>query len=355
VKKTLNKKELPSIDLDAGHYVEAKRLGMSYTDYLAKLERDKGYEPVGAAAELDAFERQLAAHDIIVRGNASLVDAFYATKQSSVLFPEYISRQVSLGMTWGKWAVALEDVIAATDTLTGTAVAQIPALDFDKEKTKASKVAEGASFPTATITFKDRSIKLGKVGVKFGATYEVLRRMKLPVLNIFLQRIGYQIKKQKTELALLVLKDGDGNAGSAAATSNAGGTWTYAQYVKFVLSAEEGHEFTHVCMNGSFLQDMLTDTTNFPQFQSRGILERFLETGELVDFLGVKWTTHGKMDSETMMAWEKFTSLIAYSEAGANLVETEKVIGQQLENSVISEMIAYGKSFNGTASYKTKS
>lgn len=350
----LLKKDLPDIQLDAGMYSQARQLGMSMTDYLAQLESDKGYEPKGDAAELDAFERQLAKHDISPQG-ASLVQDFFKTSTSAVLFPEYVQRQVSLGMLWGKREVSIEDLIAATDTLVGTDVTRIPGLDFSAEKAKASKVSEGSRFPVATIKFKDKTVQLGKVGVAFQSSYEAIRRVKLPIINIMLQRIGYNIKNQITELALKVMKDGDGSAGSAATTSTTTTTtWTYADYVDAIMSAADGHEYSHICLAKAFMQKMLTDATNFPQFQSRSILEAFLKTGDLTDFLGVKWRTHAKADDNTILSWEQSSSLISYEEAGANLVETDKFINKQMHESVISKMIGFGKPFEACAGYKTK-
>lgn len=350
----LMKKDLPDIQLDAGMYSQARQLGMSMTDYLAQLEVEKGYEPKGDAAELDAFERQLAKHDISPQG-ASLVQDFFKTSTSSVLFPEYVQRQVSLGMLWGKREVSIEDLIAATEPLTGTDVARIPGLDFTAEKAKASKVSEGTGFPVATVKFKDKTMQLGKVGVAFGATYEAVRRVKLPIMNIFLQRIGYNIKIQATELGLKVLKDGDGSPGSAITPTETDTTsWKYADYVDAIMSAADGHEYSHLCINKKFLQKMLTDATNFPQFQSRSILEAFLKTGDLTDFLGVKWRTHAKADDNTMLSWEQWSSLILYEETGGNLVETDKLIDKQLHTSVVSKMIGFGKPFDACAGYKTK-
>ena len=257
-------------------------------------------------------------------------------------------------MDWGKKEVRMEHVVAARqENREGTA--RIPAIDFDKEMAKARKVGEGAKFPTARIGFKDKTVTLAKIGIRVEFSYEYLRRVALPVANIMLQRIGYNIRKQKAELALKVLKDGDGNSGSAAPTSNAGGTWTYAEYVKAILGAPDGHEFSHLCVNKEFLQLMLTDSTNFPQFQSRAILERFLQTGEVQDFMGITWTTHEGMDAEAMLIWELAQALIEYYEPGASLVETDKWINQQIEGSVISETFAFGKPFESVAHYKTKS
>ena len=76
------------IKLEKGMYHEG---GRSFTQVLEKLDPSEQYK--GTALEgLDAFQRQLKRFDIKVKGAGSdVVDKFFATTQSSVLFPEYIA------------------------------------------------------------------------------------------------------------------------------------------------------------------------------------------------------------------------------------------------------------------------
>jgi len=333
-------------------YTEAKRLGISFTDLLAREEKKQGYAPAGDAAKLDAFERQLVMNEI--NSKASLVEEFFKTSESAVLFPEYISRQIELGMEIGKREVKMSDIVAATEMISKSGAARIPAIDLANSKRKSAKVAEGAEFPKVQIKFKDKTVVLEKIGKQFEFSYEAIRRMSLPVVNLLLQHIGHELALQKTEQALLVMRDGDGNPGSAADQPAGIATWTYARYVELALGASRGHEFTHLCMNNLMLQTILTDDVNFKQFQSVNILERFLTTGEITDFLGVKWTIHPDVDNDAILAWEQRTGLVEYKEAGSQIVESDKIIEKQLEKTVISETVAFGKPFSNTARWQIK-
>ena len=77
-----------NIRLDKGLYTTGK----SFSDALESIDPSENY--IGTELEgLDAFQRQLKRFDIKVKGAGSdVVDKFFATTQSSVLFPEYIAR-----------------------------------------------------------------------------------------------------------------------------------------------------------------------------------------------------------------------------------------------------------------------
>ena len=70
----------------------------------------------GTALEgLDAFQRQLKRFDIKVKGTGSdVVEKFFRTADSAVLFPEYIARSVRQGM---EEADLLPQLTAAGDTV----------------------------------------------------------------------------------------------------------------------------------------------------------------------------------------------------------------------------------------------
>ena len=81
-----------TIRLHEGLYGEARQRGLDLTNYLETLD------PSPTASELDAFERQLALAGIRVNGEESdVIDRFFASQESSVLFPEFVSRAVRTG------------------------------------------------------------------------------------------------------------------------------------------------------------------------------------------------------------------------------------------------------------------
>ena len=84
-----------NLKLEKGMYHEA---GRSFTQVLESRDPSEQYR--GTALEgLDAFQRQLKRFDIKVKGTGSdVVEKFFRTADSAVLFPEYIARSVRQGM-----------------------------------------------------------------------------------------------------------------------------------------------------------------------------------------------------------------------------------------------------------------
>ena len=87
--------QFETVKLDKGMYSEA---GRSFTKVLEKCDPSEQYK--GTPLEhLDAFQRQLKRFDIKVKGTGSdVVEKFFRTADSAVLFPEYIARSVRQGM-----------------------------------------------------------------------------------------------------------------------------------------------------------------------------------------------------------------------------------------------------------------
>ena len=84
-----------NVKLEKGMYGQN---GKSFLKVLEGLDPSESYK--GTALEgLDAFQRQLKRFDIHVKGAGSdMVEKFFHTSESSVLFPEFVSRVVRQGM-----------------------------------------------------------------------------------------------------------------------------------------------------------------------------------------------------------------------------------------------------------------
>ena len=84
-----------NLKLEKGMYAQS---GKSFSRVLESLDPSENYR--GTAMEgLDAFQRQLKRFDIHVKGAGSnMVEKFFHTTDSAVLFPEFVSRVVRQGM-----------------------------------------------------------------------------------------------------------------------------------------------------------------------------------------------------------------------------------------------------------------
>ncbi|TGM88501.1 hypothetical protein [Leptospira licerasiae] len=345
------------LDLDAGAYKDAKSEGLSMSEFMEKEELDAGYDPeTPAGKDLSAFERQLMANDIrIGQANFAVEDFIKASNQSKYLFPEFVNQNIYIGMNMGQLQVKLEDTYSVKTRVSQGAVVST-AFDISGSDLKAKrKTKEDGQFPKAVIATKSKPLKTNKVGLEIDFTYEVLKRMQiLKAQNVF-QVFGWKLSQQITQRALQVIKDGDGNDNTAAPTSQTSTTtFKYADVVNMLLSADQGVEFTHAVVNKTFLEKMLTDETNFKQFQSMNLLEGYVKTGQVLNFFGVNWKTHPEIADDVILAWNKDVTLELFEDSSGQLVESDRFIREQIEGTVISYEFEFGKLFSASCHYKTK-
>ena len=153
--------------LEKGMYQEA---GRSFTQVLEREDPSDQYK--GTPMEgLDAFQRQLKRFDIKVRGTASdVVDKFFRTSDSAVLFPEYIARSVRQGM---EEADLLPRITASVTRIEGLDYRSIASVPEDEKRLR--RVEEGASIPATTVKTKESLVHLHKRGRMLVASYEAVR------------------------------------------------------------------------------------------------------------------------------------------------------------------------------------
>ena len=133
-----------NINLEKGMYAHPEK---SFSEVLEELDPSANYR--GTELEgMDAFSRQLKRFDIKVSGkNSDPIEKFFRTTDSSVLFPEYISRSVAQGI---ENSSILDSIIATTT--------KIDALDAHHRRFPPLQ-CEGYSrryFLVATISFIER-------------------------------------------------------------------------------------------------------------------------------------------------------------------------------------------------------
>ena len=86
---------IKDLTLEKGMYHETdeNQRVVPFVKLLERLDPSENYE--GPLAKLSAFERQLARFGIRVKGpNADVLEKFFATTTSAVLFPAYVSERV---------------------------------------------------------------------------------------------------------------------------------------------------------------------------------------------------------------------------------------------------------------------
>ena len=132
-----------TVKLEKGMYGET---GRTFTQVLEAQDPSEQYK--GTALEgLDAFQRQLKRFDIKVKGAGSdVVEKFFSTADSAVLFPEYVARAVRQGMEEADLLPAITAAVTRFDGMDYRSITSVP----DEEK-ELRRVEEGAAIPSTTV------------------------------------------------------------------------------------------------------------------------------------------------------------------------------------------------------------
>ena len=320
-----------NIKLEKGLYS-----GGNFTSALESIDKDENYK--GTPFEgLDAYQRQLKRYNIKVSGPGSdCIEKFFSTSDSSVLFPEFVSRCVKQGM---QQADILSSIVATTTTINSNDYRSISS-DMSSDDKELKVVGEGAYIPQTSVKTKDNLVTLRKRGRSLVASYEAIKYQKLDLFAVTLKQIGAYISKTLLEDAIDVLRNGDGNANSAHVTQTAtAGTLAYSDLVSLWCS------FDPYNMNKIIASpDMTSAILNMSQFRDAAAGLDFHGTGKLVSPFGAELINSSAMASGYLIGLDKNASL-EMVKAGDIMTEYDKLIDRQLDRAVISCTVGFAKMF----------
>jgi hypothetical protein len=320
---------MPNVTLEKEMYDEARQKGLSFTEFLSR-EVEPGDE------ELDAFQKQLKKHKIIVDGaDISLVEDFYRTYESSVLFPEFINRNVRIGMEMGRNQCQISDLIATTQQLPGDTYRSIEAAASSGEK-GAFRVGQRGEFPTTVISTTEKPVSLMKIGHKLEATYEVLRRVQVDLIALHIQLIGRKLRDSVVAWALDVIVNGDGNSNPAPTFSQTG--LNYNNFVDFDM---EWPDYEATVFVGA--KAAIAGILKLSEFKDPQAGFNYQATGNLISPLGVVLRKDASVAANSLIGVDRNAALEMLVEAGSQFVEADKVIDKQFEKTVISQVTGFAK------------
>ena len=321
-----------NVRLEKGMYHEA---GRSFTQVLEKLDPSEQYR--GTPLEgLDAYQRQLKRFDIRVKGAGSdVVEKFFKTAQSAVLFPEYIARAVKAGM---EEANVLPDITATETVIDGMDYRSI--LSVPEEERELKQVAEGASIPQTTVRTRDNLVKLHKRGRMLVASYEAIRFQKLDLFSVTLRQIGAQIGRMHLEDAVDVILNGDGGGNAAQESAVAKpGALTYEDLVAF-WNLFEPYQLNALLLGTDTMPKLL----GLRQMRDAEAGLDFHGTGRLITPMGAKVLRCSAVPAGKIIGLDKNYAL-EMVKAGDVMVEYDKLIDRQLERAAITTTSGFAKIF----------
>lgn len=321
-----------NVKLDKGMYQEA---GRTFTQVLERQDPSEQYK--GTSLEgLDAFQRQLKRFDIKVKGAGSdVVEKFFRTADSAVLFPEYIARSVRQGMEED----ILPHITAAVTKFDGMDYRSITA-EGGEESKELRHVEEGAAIPSTTIQVQSNLVKLRKRGRMLVASYEAVRYQKLDLFSVTLRQIGAHIARANLEDAVDVLMNGDGNDNAAAVDSvKIEGTLTYDDLVDFWVKFDP-YQMNALLVSGDVMVKML----KLSEFQNPMTGLNFQGTGKLTTPLGATLLRSSVLPAGTAIGLDKRFALEMVQGSDV-MVEYDKLIDRQLERAAITTISGFAKVF----------
>ena len=321
-----------NVKLEKGLYREA---GRTFSQVLEKLDPSEQYK--GTALEgLDAFQRQLKRFDIRVKGAGSdLVDKFFSTSQSAVLFPEYIARAVKVGIDESN---ILPEITATETHIEGMDYRSITSVPEDEKKLK--RVAEGAAIPQTTVKTQSSLVRLHKRGRMLVASYEAIRFQKLDLFSVTLRQIGAQIGRMHLEDAVNVVLSGDGNDNPATVVEVASaGTLTYNDLLTF-WNGFEPYQLNTLLVGS----DTMVKLLSLSQMQDAAAGLSFHGTGKLITPMGAKVLRSSAVPAGKIIGLDKHYALEMVKAGDVN-VEYDKLIDRQLERAAITTISGYAKIF----------
>ncbi len=321
-----------NIKLDKGLYTTGK----SFTEALESIDPSENY--IGTELEgLDAFQRQLKRFDIKVSGkNSDPIEKFFRTTDSSVLFPEYISRSVAQGV---ENSSILDSIIATTTKIDGLDYRSVTTVN-DNKNYDPSLIAEGAFIPETKIVTKDRLVTLNKCGRLLSASYEAIRFQKLDLFAVALKQIGAGIARAQLAQAIEVLINGDGNSNSAPEFET---EEAFINYNDLITLWSELAPYNLTTMIAA--PDIMNHILMLDEFKDGYKGLDFHATGKMITPLGAELFRSTAMPDSTLIGFDKTCSLEKV-EAMPITTEYDKLIDRQLERAAITTIAGFSKIYD---------
>lgn len=327
------------LKLEKGMYNEA---GKSFTQVLEGADPSERYQ--GTPMEgLDAYQRQLKRFDIRVKGTGSdVVEKFFRTSDSAVLFPEYIARSVRQGMEEADLLPDITATVTRFDGLDYRSIASVP----DKEK-ELRRVGEGAAIPATTVKTQENLVRLHKRGRMLVASYEAVRYQKLDLFSVTLRQIGAHINRMLLEDAIDVLINGDDNDNAATVFAvgegpigGTAGALDYEALVDFWAQFEPYELNTLLAPT-----DVMVSMLKLPEFQNPLSGLNFQGTGKLSTPMGAKLLRTSAMEAGSIIGLDRRYALEMVQSGEGVMVEYDKLIDRQLERAAITTIAGFAKVF----------
>lgn len=325
-----------SLKLEKGMY------NLGFTKTLESIDPSEAYEGTDLAG-LDAYERQLKRFNIKVKGqNSDIVDSFFQTTDSAVLFPEFVKRSVLMGMETSN---TLHSIVA---TVTNVENNDYRTIKSTTDSSADSAVSETNELPKTVIQTKTNLVTMKKRGRVIATSYEALRHKRLDLFAVTLRKIGADIARAQLGDAVGILVNGDESgtaAGTVSPVSSSG--IAYADLVELWANLS-GYELNTILANTETMQALLA----LSELQDAQTILNFKGAGQVVTPLGATLHRVDAVAENTIVGFDKNCAL-EMVQVGELIVDYDKLIDKQLERATVSATAGFAKIFADSAKKMT--
>lgn len=297
--------------------------GKSFTQALSEQDPDTAYADTELRG-LDAFERQLKRFDIKVCGeNSDVVEKFFQTSESAVLFPEFVKRAIKQGMD----NAVLSEIVAAT---TSTNAIDYRGFSVNSGSTAYSAAtAQGNAIPETSITLDSNLVNLVKYGRVITTSYEAIRQQRLDLFAVTLKAIGAQISRAVVSQAIGVLTSG------VTATAMVGATFNYSELVGFWGNFKD-YDLTTIIASPKTMAAIL----GFEQMKYA--CADFMATGAVKTPFGATLIKSTAVSDDKLIGLDKSCAIEMIN--GSDIIlEIDKLIDRQVDRTVVSVTTGFSK------------
>lgn len=366
-------------------YREAYEKGVSLSAHLEKLDPSAAYND-----GLDAFSRLLMLAGIRTRSSeahglyADTYRAFEKNQGTRALFHEWAARQWRRAATGHDVstralyqsndqpvgtvanplamadtaryrqlapAIPISELVAITTPIDSGAY-QAFYLEDNTDELRMKRVLEGTDIPSAKLSGGNATIHLRKYGRLLDVTYEQMRRMKLDLIALHIERMAVQAQADKLKAIINVLVNGDGNANTAAVSyaltdldpNATAGTLSLRGWQRFKKKFKNPYLLTTALMQ----EDIATDLellslagTNIMLVQLTGEFGELRRINQQPGQVGYGWTEDAPADK--IVGLDSRLGIERVTEIGSALSEIDKSIRNQTESLAMSEVEGYVK------------
>lgn len=316
-----------NVKLDKGMYA-----GKGFSYNLEQLDPSENYK--GTSLEsLDAFSRQLKRFDIKISGkNSDTIDKFFSSSETAALFPEFVIRAVSSGISNSE---LLNEICAVTTRIEGLDYRSLVATLVDPSATSVH-IPEGVQIPEININLSNSLVELHKFGRMISASYEALRFQKIGVFAIALKQIGEYIARQQVVDAVDVLYNGN-DGSTVCETMEVSGALKYSDLINFWVKFGQ-YRMTTLLINPMDLPVFL----NMTEFKDAAAGLNFHATGNLITPFGAKIITTDNVPVNAIVGIDKNFALERV-QSGDVTVESDKLIDRQLERVAVTSTCGFNR------------